>query len=163
MLSKGYWHLFWQCSVPVFNLSLRKLQQIKMKKILLAILAGVSIASCTKTISTPQGAANQNVFFKDADVLVENMVAVPTATNSITVSFSTGFENNITRIELMSSASATTFCTTQAIDVTGNSSVKKNYSFSDSNLKGSTMYYLLRFKNNNGDWSYSPYLSVKAN
>ena len=134
-----------------------------MKKILIILLAGVSMVSCTKTVSTPTGAANQNVFFKNTDVVVENMVAVPTATNSITVSFSTGFENNISRIELMSSASASTFCTTQAIDVTGNSSIKKNYSFSDSNLKGNTMYYLLRFKNNNGIWSYSPYLTVKAN
>jgi hypothetical protein len=133
-----------------------------MKKILLVILTGVSIASCTKTISTPQGAANQNVFLKDADVVVENMVAVPTATNSITVSFSTAFENNINRIELMSSASATTFCTVQTVDVTGNSFVKKNYSFSDSNLKGSTMYYMLRFKDSNGNWIYSPYLTVKA-
>jgi len=134
-----------------------------MKKILLAILTGVSIASCTKTISTPSGVANQNVFFKDADVIVENMVAVPTTNSSITINFSTKFENNISRIELMSSATASTFCTTQAIDVTGNSSVKKNYSFNDSNLKGNIMYYLLRFKNNNGNWSYSPYVSVKAN
>ena|SRR2546423_6851835 len=133
-----------------------------MKKILLVILTGVSIASCTKTISTPQGAASQNVFLKNADVVVENMVAVPTATNSITVSFSTSFENNISRIELMSSASATTFCTVQTIDVTGNSSVRKSYSFSDSNLKGSTMYYMLRFKDINGNWIYSPYLTVKA-
>ena len=134
-----------------------------MKKILIILLAGISIASCTKTVSAPSGAANQNVFFKNADVVVENMVAVPTATNSITISFSTGFENNISRIELMSSASATTFCTTQTIDVMGNSSVKKNYSFSDSNLKGSTMYYMLRFKDDNDNWIYSPYLSVKAN
>ena len=134
-----------------------------MKKTLLVILTGVSIASCTKTISTPSGVANQNVFFKDADVIVENMVAVPTTNSSITINFSTKFENNISRIELMSSATGSTFCTTQAIDVTGNSSVKKNYSFNDSNLKGNTMYYLLRFKNNNGDWSYSPYVSVKAN
>jgi len=134
-----------------------------MKKILLAILTGVSIASCTKTISTPSGVANQNVFFKDADVIVENMVAVPTTNSSITINFSTKFENNISRIDLMSSATASTFCTTQAIDVTGNSSVKKNYSFNDSNLKGNIMYYLLRFKNNNGNWSYSPYVSVKAN
>jgi len=134
-----------------------------MKKILIILLAGISIASCTKTVSAPSGAANQNVFFKNADVIVENMVAVPTTSSSITINFSTKFENNISRIELMSSATASTFCTTQAIDVTSNSSVKKNYSFSDSNLKGNTMYYLLRFKNNNGDWSYSPYVSVKAN
>lgn len=134
-----------------------------MKKFLLIFLTGVSIVSCTKTVSTPLGAVNQNVFFKNADVAVDNIVAVPTASNSVTISFSTAFENNISRIELMSSASTSTFCTTQGIDVTSNSTVKKNYSFNDVNLKGSTMYYMLRFKDNDGNWSYSPYLSVRIN
>ena len=134
-----------------------------MKKFLLIILTGFSLVSCTKNVSTPTGAANQNVFFQNANVDVENMVAVPTATNTVTISFSTAFENNISRIELMSSTSANTFCTTQAVDVTGNSSSKKNYSFSDANLKGSTMYYMLRFKDNGGNWTYSPYLTIQVN
>ena len=99
-----------------------------------------------------------NVFFE-----VENMIAVQTTTtSSVTVNFSTAFENNLSRIELMSSATNSTFCTTQAIDVSGNSSEKKSYSFSDANLKGSTMYYMLRFKDNSGNWIYSPYLTVKV-
>ena len=134
-----------------------------MKKLFVIILTSVSLLSCTKQVSTPQGTANQNVFFQNADVAVNNMVAVSTASIGVTVSFSTAFENNISRIELMSSASTNTFCTTQGIDVTGNSSVKKNYSFSDSNLKGSTMYYMLRFKDNNGNWTYSSYVSVHVN
>src|ERR1700710_956410 len=109
-----------------------------MKKFLLIILTGFSLVSCTKNVSTPTGAANQNVFFQSANVVVENMVAVPTATSAVTINFSTAFENNISRIELMSSTSTNTFCTTQAVDVTGNSSSKKNYSLSDSNVKGST-------------------------
>ena len=134
-----------------------------MKKFLLIILTGLSLGSCTKKVSTPTGAANQNIFFRDANVVVENMVAVPTATSAVTVNFSTAFENNISRIELMSSASTNTFCTTQAVDVTGNSSSKKNYSFSDTNVKGSTMYYMLRFKDNSGNWTYSPYLTIQVN
>lgn len=133
-----------------------------MKKFLVVILTGISLVSCTKKVSTP-GAANQNVFFQDANVAVESMVAAPSATNSVTVSFSTAFENNISRIELMSSATLNTFCTAEAVDVSGNSTVQKNYSFSDVNLKGSTMYYLLRFKDNNGNWTYSPYLTVQVN
>ena len=134
-----------------------------MKKFFVIILTSLSLISCTKQVSTPSGAANQNVFFKNANVAVDNMVGVPTGNNSVTVSFSTAFENNISRIELMSSASTSTFCAIQAIDVTGNSTVKKNYSFNDSNLKGSTMYYLLRFKDINDNWSYSPYLNVRVN
>ncbi len=134
-----------------------------MKKFLLIIVTGFSLLSCTKQVSTPTGAANQTIFFQNANVAVENMAAVKAAANAVTVSFSTAFENNISRIELMSSASTSTFCTAQFVNVTENSSLKKNYSFSDSNVKGSTMYYMLRFKDNNGNWTYSPYLTVKVN
>ena len=134
-----------------------------MKKFLLIILTGVSITACTKKVSVPTGAANQNMFFKDANVAVETLQALPTATGTVTVNFSTAFENNISRIELMSSATTSTFCTVQAVEVGENSTVEKDYSFSDSNVKGSTMYYLLRFKDNSGNWTYSPYLTVQVN
>ena|ERR1700712_5731966 len=134
-----------------------------MKKFLVIILAGLSLSSCTKKVSAPTGAANQNVFFQNANVNVETMVAVPTPTGTVTINFSTAFENNISRIELMSSASSNTFCTIQAVDVTVNSSLEKNYSFSDLNLKGSIMYYMLRFKDNSGNWTYSPYLTIQVN
>ena len=134
-----------------------------MKKLFVIILTSISLISCTKKVSTPIGAANQNIFFQDANVAVEDMVAVPTAANTVTISFSTAFENNISRIELMSSASTNTFCTTQAVDITDNSSSKKDFSFSDSNVKGSTMYYMLRFKDNSGNWTYTPYVTVQVN
>jgi len=95
-----------------------------MKKFLLIALTGLSLVSCTKKVSTP-GAASQNIFFQSADVVVENMIAVQTTTSSVTVNFSTAFENNLSRIELMSSADNSTFCTSQAVDVTNNSSAKK--------------------------------------
>ena len=133
-----------------------------MKKFLLIIFTGISLISCTKKVSAP-GAADQNAFFQDANVKVETMKAVATASNTVTVSFSTAFENNISRIELMSSETASTFCTTQAFDISENSSAKKNYSFTDAKAKESTMYYLLRFKDNNGNWTYSPYLTVQVN
>ncbi len=132
-----------------------------MKKFFVIIATTISLVSCTKQLSTPQGAVNQNVFFQNPDVTVEDMIAQPAASDHISISFSTVETRNISRIELMSSASPNTFCTAQAIDVTGNSSAKKNYSFSDSNVKGSTMYYLLRFKNINGDWVYTNYVIVK--
>lgn len=132
-----------------------------MKKFLLVIVTGLSIVSCKKQISTP-GAANQNLFFQNANVVVENVIAESTTNGTVNISFSTAFENNISRIELMSSANTHNFCTSQSVDVSGNSSVEKNYSFSDANVKGSTMYYMLRFKDNNGNWMYSPYLTVKV-
>ena len=132
-----------------------------MKKFFVIITTAISLVYCTKQLSTPQGAVNQNVFFQNPDVTVEDMIAQPAATDSIYISFSTVGEKNISRIELMSSASPNTFCTAQAIDVTGNSPAKKTYSFNDANVKGSTMYYLLRFKSINGNWAYTNYVTVK--
>lgn len=133
-----------------------------MKKFFVIIVTVAGLISCTKQVSTPTGAANQNIFFQNANITVENITAKPTATNTVTVSFSAMFQNNISRIELMSSTTTNTFCTTQALDVSGNSSTQKSYSFTDANVKGSTMYYLLRFKDNNGNWTYSSYLTVKV-
>ena len=133
-----------------------------MKKFFVIIVTSISLISCAKQAATPKGAANQNIFFQNNDVAVKYMVAKPTATNSVSISFSTAFEKNISRIELMSSTTATTFCTAQAIDIISNSSAQKNYSFNDVNIKSSTMYYLLRFKNNDGDWTYSSYITVKV-
>jgi hypothetical protein len=130
-----------------------------MKKLLLIILTGLCFTSCTKQLEVA-GAANQNMFFQDAGVAVKNFNAVPTATGIITIDFATIFENNISRIELMSSNNASTFCTVQFIEVKGNSGMEKSYTLNDANAKGNTMYYMLRFKDNSGSWTYSPYLTV---
>jgi hypothetical protein len=133
-----------------------------MKKFFVIIVTCAGLFSCTKQVTTHPGAANQNTFFRDANVVVENMTAKPTEAGTITISFSTVFESNINRIELMSGADASNFCTTQAADITGNSSAHKSYSFSDANIKSDTMCYLLRFKDNNGNWAYSSYVTVKV-
>lgn len=134
-----------------------------MKKFFVIIVTFVSLVSCTKQVASLPGAANQNTFFKSANIAVENMTAKPTATSTVSISFSTVFENNISRIELMSGTDANNFCAIQSVNITGNSSVQKNYSFSDANAKSSTMYYLLRFQDNNGNWTYSSYVTVQVN
>ena len=133
-----------------------------MKKFFVIMSAVAGLTSCTKQLSAPQGAAGQSLFFQNANVAVENMAAKPTAANTVDINFTTVFQNNISRIELMSSATTNTFCTAQSVELTGNSSVKKNYAFTDENVKGSTMYYLLRFKDNNGNWTYSSYITVQV-
>ena len=133
-----------------------------MKKFFVIIATTISLLSCTKQISAPSGIGNKNIFFQDVHVSVENMMVTSNGSAIVSVRFSTVFENNISRIELMSSATTNTFCLTQSVDVTGNSSVKKNYSFSDANAKGNTMYDLLRFKDNLGNWNYSNYINVQV-
>lgn len=133
-----------------------------MKKLLVILLTGLSLTSCTKKVTSPNGAANQNIFYQDANVAVENLKAVPTATGTVNVSFSTAFANNISRIELMSSTTNSTFCTTQTVEVESNSAVPQNYSLTDAHIKSSTMYYLLRFKDIKGNWSYTSDFTVQV-
>ena len=134
-----------------------------MKKFVFVFFTGIFLVSCSKKeVSTP-GAANQNVFFKSANVEVEDLQALQISGNAVTVNFFTVYENNIKRIELMSSASPNTFCTIQGVNTDSNSQTLKQYSFQDTNIKGNTMYYLLRFEDSLGSWTYSDYYTVKIN
>lgn len=135
----------------------------KMKKFFVIIVTFVSLVSCTKQVASLPGADNQNTFFKNANIAVENMTAKATATSTVTISFSTLFENNISRIELMSGTNTNNFCAIKSVDITGASSAQRNYSFTDANAKGSTMYYLLRFEDSYGNWTYSSYVTVQVN
>lgn len=134
-----------------------------MKRLIFVLVTGVFLVSCSKKDVNSPGAANHTVFFKNANIEVENLQASAVSDNSVTVSFSTAYENNINRIELMSSASVNTFCTIQSVNTESNSQTVKAYSFKDEDIKGSTMYYMLRFQDNYGNWTYSNYYTVKIN
>jgi hypothetical protein len=141
----------------------RKTNNFIMKKLVFVFFTGIFLMSCSKEdVSTP-GAANQNVFFKSANVEVENLQVSQVSSNTVTVNFSTVYENNIKRIELMSGASTNTFCTIQGINSDSNSQTLKKYSFQDTNVKGDTMYYLLRFEDSLGNWTYTGYYTTKIN
>jgi len=88
-----------------------------MKKFFVIMSAVAGLTSCTKQLSAPQGAAGQSLFFQNANVAVENMAAKPTAANTVDINFTTVFQNNISRIELMSGTTANNFCTAQSADV----------------------------------------------
>ncbi len=130
-----------------------------MKKLIFVFFAGVSLMSCSKKDVTLPGAANQNVFFKNSNVEVKNLKTSQTS-NTVIVSFSTLYENNVKRIELMSSGNENTFCTVEGEDVGGSSQTVKGYSFQDEHLKAKKMYYILRFRDNAGNWTYSNYYTI---
>lgn len=134
-----------------------------MRKLIFVFITGIFLVSCSKKEVSSPGAANQNIFFKNVNIEVEDLKATQVSTNAVAVNFSTGYESNIKRIELMSSTSASTFCTVEGENTTVNSQTKKMYSFQDTSIKANTMYYLLRFQDNLGNWTYSDYCTVKIN
>lgn len=134
-----------------------------MKKLVFVVITGIFLISCSKKEISSPGAANQSVFFKSANIEVENLQASQVSSNEVTVNFSTVYESNIKRIELMSSTSASTFCTVEGQNSNADSQTKRMYSFQDTSVKGNTMYYLLRFEDNLGNWTYSNYCTIKLN
>lgn len=134
-----------------------------MKKLIFVFFTGMFLASCSKQDVTLPGAANQTIFFRNANVEVDNLKALQESSGSVAVSFSVAYQNNIQRIELMSSNDESTFCSIQGIDVTSNSQTAKNYTFDDTHLKGKTMYYMLRFKDETGNWIYTNSYTVTVN
>ena len=131
-----------------------------MKKLIFVFFAGIYLMSCSKKDIEVPGAANQNVFFKNTNVEIENLKTSQEVSNAVTVSFATLYENGVQRIELMSSNNETTFCTVDGVNIDNNSQALKLYSFEDAHLKGKTMYYMLRFRDNAGNWTYSNYYTV---
>ncbi len=132
-----------------------------MKSLLAVLSISVILLSCTKqALVIPQN--TQKTFYKDANIAVSTMNAVQKDPSTINVTFATLYENNIQKIELMSGNTDSQLCTIDELDVTGNSSQPANYSVDDTNLKGKTMYYMLRYTLTNGDWGYTPLVSVSV-
>lgn len=131
-------------------------------KLLIAVLSlSVILVSCSKeALVIPQN--TQKTFYKDGNITVSTMTAVQKDANTVTVSFATTSETNITKIEVMSGATENQLCAINQVGVTGNSSKTVDYSVDDTNLKGSTMYYMLRYTLSTGDWGYTPLVSVSV-
>ncbi len=136
-----------------------------MKKLSTFLLSVILLASCTKeAINAPETSqAASPVFFKDANIAVSNFTLTQTGDAAVEVKYSTLYENNVAKIELMSGKDANSFCAIEVYEPKANSNSEKQYKFEDANLKGETMFYMLRFTYSNGEWSYSGYKTINVN
>lgn len=121
-----------------------------MKNLFGLFVGALFFVSCsTKEVSTPV----QN-FYEDENVAVSSM-NLNTVDALINISFSTLYLKNIQKIEIMSSGDNTHFCTRRTFTITSPSNSVQNFEFLDDDIKGTPMYYMLRFFDNDGNWSYS--------
>ncbi len=136
-----------------------------MKKLSTYLFAVILLASCTKeAINAPETSqAASPVFYKDANIAVSNFSLAQSGSTEVEVKYNTLYENNVAKIELMSGKDANSFCAIEVYEPKANSNSLKQYKFEDSNLKGETMYYMLRFTYTNGEWSYSGYKTINVN
>jgi hypothetical protein len=121
------------------------------------------LVSCSKQgVVVPQSSTGQ-LFYKDGNIEVSTMQAVQTASSTVTVDFSTVYANDVAKIEVMSGSTPNLLCAIGEIDLTANISKTTNFKVTDTNLKGQTMYYMLRYTSNTGNWGYTPLVSVTIN
>ena len=132
-----------------------------MKSLMAVLSISVILLSCTKqALVVPQ--TTQKTFYKDGNITVANMSAVQKDAATVTVNFATTEETNIAKIEIMSGATQNQLFTINELDVTGNTNKTVNYTVDDTNIKGTTMYYMLRYTLTTGDWGFTPLVSVSV-
>jgi len=141
-------------------LTIKNRQIRTMKHLIIGIFVVLGFASCSKEASTPQTVAevNKAISYRDANIAISQMQASNNGKDQVSVNFTTLYEQGVAKIELMSGDSQNYLCSIYSVDLTGNSAQNKNYIISDTHPKASTMYYMVRFTLNNGDWGYTDVL-----
>ncbi|MCZ2223902.1 MAG: hypothetical protein LC122_09760 [Chitinophagales bacterium] len=137
-----------------------------MRTIFSLLLATILFTSCSKKdnfIAPAEEANNNSLFFKDANLAVRSIVATANTNSSVKIDFSTLYEKNITKLELMSGETPNYLCAIYTVNLTTNSSQYKTYSTIENNPKGATVYYMIRYTLSNGDWGYTDVLKFQRN
>lgn len=131
-----------------------------MKKIIPALLL-ILFASCTKQSLTVPKTTNQNatantaVTYKDNNISVVEFKALPDKGN-IKVTFTTLYEKNIVKLEILKGMTANKLCGIYKDDVKSDSYTAVQYSTSDTNEnKVSDVFYMVKYTLANGDWGYT--------
>ena len=120
--------------------------------------------SCNKTdVIAPSLPVEQENFFanfKDVNISIVKITGKQTATNQITFTFSTEFENNLSSIEVYSSANDRSLCNIFEKQLQVNSTVLKQYSIVDLGPKIGNNYYLIKYTTKKGEWAISPMYTI---
>jgi hypothetical protein len=127
-----------------------------MKNLLAAFVIIFSLASCSKqapVADTTVSPSTSTLFFKDANLTIRSFTAA-TAGNYVQLNMVTLSESNISKLEIMSGETPNTLC---SIYTTAgkNSQQEQTYNITDKSVKGNTMYYMIRYTLQNGDWGYT--------
>lgn len=132
-----------------------------MKKYLPLLLLIVLVACEKQPVTTPTIVANPElvanavVAFKDNNISVTNFKAQP-ADNGVTVSFTTLYQKNIVRLEVLRGLTDNSLCSIFAQPVGGDSFSATTYTTRDKNdYQASEMYYMIKYTLATGDWGYT--------
>lgn len=136
-----------------------------MKKFLQFTLLLVLFTSCSKQNDLVEPASDVTIanqlFFQDVNLAVYAIKASNNNSTGVKIDFSTLYEKNISKLELMSGETPNYLCAIHTENLSANSTQLKSYRVIDANPKASTMYYMIRYSLKNGDWGYTNVLKFQ--
>lgn len=126
-----------------------------MKNLALAVLVFTMALGCRKEASAPEPEEEMIVSYSDANISVRDFKAEK-RDESIVVSFKTNYERNLKEIEVLSGTDQSNLCSIYREMKNENSTQTLSYSIVDKPKANPTMYYLIKYTANNGDWAFTP-------
>ena len=131
-----------------------------MKRFVSAVLIIIFLASCSKSdmvAPRDEQPANvaANVFYKDANVAITGVAAVQ-AGNDIQFSFTSLYEKNVARVEVMSGPYENMLCWFYAETLAPVSGSAKKYVVTETGAACESRFYVIKYTLKSGAWVMTP-------
>lgn len=131
-----------------------------MKKFVSAVAVVFILASCSKTdMVTPkedqQASVAADVFYKDANVAIANVTAVPSG-GDVKFSFSSLYEKNVAKVEVMSGPYENMLCFFYAESLAPVSGSVKKYVVTETGAASGVRFYVIKYTLKSGSWIMTP-------
>lgn len=137
-----------------------------MKRVLPALfLLMVFLDACTReSITTPEAPALHSpsvyrtpVSYKDAHISIINLKAEKWNREEVNVAFTTLFEKDVVKLEVLRGISAVQLCSIYQIAKGKDSYSATLYTTSDMHEKSSpSLFYMVKYTLEDGNWGYTP-------
>jgi hypothetical protein len=127
-----------------------------MNKLLSALLIIVVLTSCgKKDVCNPEPEITGKLFYKDANIAIADIKGV-TKGAGVEVQFSSLYEKNVVKMELMSGPYENMLCFIHEEPIATTSLQRKNYDITETNANTSTRYYVIKYTLKDGGWILTP-------
>lgn len=131
-----------------------------MKRFVSAVLLIVILASCSKSdLVAPReeqaATVTANVFYKDANVAIAGVTAVQSG-NDVQFSFTSLYEKNVARVEVMSGPYENMLCWFYAETLAPVSGTAKKYVVTETGAASGIRYYVIKYTLKSGAWVMTP-------
>ncbi|HEX6915039.1 MAG TPA: hypothetical protein VF145_07345 [Chitinophagaceae bacterium] len=130
-----------------------------MKRFVSAVLLIIIFSSCSKQdlVAPEQDAAGTTgkLFYKDANVAISDVEGTAVG-NHIRFRFTSNYEKNVAKVELMSGPYENMLCFFYEESLPAVSLQKKSYEVTEQNVSASQRFYVIKYTLRSGGWILTP-------